>query len=75
MRSVSSDLAASTTPITKYLVSIVFLLEIKRLLYYHDRFVGIVIVNTQFSVLGQSPNVIQWELIFWKSLTHYMLIQ
>ena len=55
MRPISSDLAASTTPITKYLVFVVFLLEIKRLLYYHGRCVVIVIVNTQFSVLGQSP--------------------
>jgi hypothetical protein len=57
MRSASSDLAASTTPITKYLVFSSFLLEIKRLPYYHDRCVVIVIVNFQFTILASPPTL------------------
>jgi hypothetical protein len=52
MSSASSDLAASTTPIAKYLVFSSFLLEIKRLPYYHDRCVVIFIVNFRFTILA-----------------------
>jgi hypothetical protein len=68
MSSVSSDLAASTTPITKYLVFVVFLLEIKRLLYYHVRCVVIVIVNFRVTILASLPTLS--NLPFWSYYYH-----
>ena len=55
MRSASSDLAASTTPLAKYLVFSSFLFEINRLPYYHDRCVVIAIVNFWFTILASYP--------------------